>query len=161
MCRMTWGWVLVRRSWFLWSEIRGHVNVMDGHLTIGCAMHHGVMDWHLQEGAISRKGCAPALQVRGTVMWPGQATTMSFYHALFLQVPAGWSGHIWRTPHCQHPYLCFILGDERRQLVVSQIRKWHVLASHRNPCAFQVQLWTPEEGFWDSSVSVSHSVPHM
>lgn len=122
------GWTLTRGAWSLWSEIRRHVNVMDSYLTIGCVMSMVLRTDICQEWAISRKASAPALQVHGAVVWPGRATTMSFHllakwwgvslrSTLYPSYLQGGLATSEEFPAYRCPYLCFVLADERRQLV--------------------------------------------
>lgn len=112
------------------------------------------------EGAASRKGWAPASP------WDCDVTWGSHHHELLLhpllQVPAGWVGQFWRTPPCQHPYLCFTLGDERRQLIYllneEMMCRYHKDLHGLFSCNYEHQ----RKGFETAlSVGVSHSVPHM
>lgn len=88
----------------------------------------GVTDWHLPGTSNQLESlCSSAAGP-----WDCDVTGASYYHELLLTgkaigcllekhcvlwLLAGWVGHFWRTSHHRCPLLCFVLGDERRQLV--------------------------------------------
>lgn len=92
---------------------------MDDHLIMGCVMYPAL--WCYGLTSARKEQSAGKLCSSTAGLWDCDVAWPSHNHELLLcpllQVPAGWGGQFWRIPHCQHPGLCFISGDERRQLV--------------------------------------------
>lgn len=125
---MMWGWVLTQRSWSLWSET-GRCKCDGWSSDHGlCYVPCSVGLWTdiCQEGAISRKGCALALQVFGIVMWPGQATTMSFSCALYCRYLQGGVASSGEFPTANIPVSALFQVMKEDSWFVSQMRKWCV-----------------------------------
>lgn len=156
---MMWGWVLAQRPWSLWSEMR-HVNVMDDHLTIGCVIYHDPWSYRLTSARKQQE----RLSSSSAGLWDCDVTWASHHQELLphplLQVPAGWVGQFWRIPHCQHSYLCFILGNEGRQLVYlpnEEMTCWY----HRDLCVpFRCNHEHQRKGF-ETALWVFHTQFHV
>ena len=73
VCHTMWGWTLNGGAWSLWSEIRRHVNVMDGYLTIGCVMYYVPWCYGLTSARNEQPAGKPLLQhCRSMGLWCDQ-----------------------------------------------------------------------------------------
>lgn len=171
VCHTMQGWTLTRGAWSLWSEIRRHVNVMDSYLTIGCVMYYGPWCYRLTSARNEQSAGKPLLQhCRSMGLWCDQGELLPWASTYWQSdgvspwgapfTPAicrvGWP-LLKNSPLIDVPISALFWLMKEDSWFVSQMRIWHALASHGSPCAFQLQLWIPEEGFWDSYASASHS----